>query len=117
MNKNDKLVELLSNTLEEDEKILTWIDGAFETKVNEKSNVKTGILALTSKKIRFCGKRFIFVYDDVVEYDDLLEVSLTEERLGFNIFMKGKEKPYFMKYVISEKVHKFVEELKEKIKQ
>lgn len=29
MNKNDKLVDLLSKTLDEDEKILIWVDGAF----------------------------------------------------------------------------------------
>lgn len=115
MGKNEKLVELMSKTLGENEKVITYVDGAFETKVNGKTNVKTGILAITNEKIRFCGKRLFFLYDDSIDFDEILEVSLTEEKLGYNIFIKGKEKPYFMKYVVDKEVHNFVEKIKEKI--
>lgn len=115
MGNQEKVLSLMKKNLIGDEKVLCYVDGAFETLVNNKSNVKTGILAATSEKIRFCGKRFFLVYDDSIEYEDILDIELKEEKLGYSLFIKGKEKPYFMKFIVSEDVHKFIKLIKEKI--
>lgn len=116
MKKEEELIELMKPKMEDGEEVLCCIDGAFSTVIKNKNNVKTGILAATTKKIRFCGKRFFMIYDDVIEYSDILDIDITEEKLGFQVFIKGKDKPYFMKYVINEKVKEFVDIVKDKIK-
>ncbi len=116
MGRVDKALNLMRDTLEEGEEILCYVDGAFETTINNKKNVKTGVLAATSKKIRFCGKRLFHVYDDTIEYKNIYKVELSEESLGYRIFINGKLQSYFMKFIISEDVHKFINIVNEKKK-
>lgn len=116
MGRVDKALDLMRETLEEGEEILCYVDGVFETTINNKNNVKAGVLAATNKKIRFCGKRLFSVYDDVIEYKNIYKVELSEESLGHRIFINGKLKSYFMKFIISEDVHKFINIINEKKK-
>ncbi|GAA0778596.1 hypothetical protein GCM10008908_35810 [Clostridium subterminale] len=108
MTREEKLLKLIEERLNKDEVILCYVEGAFETTVNGRQNTMTGVLATTSEKIRFCGKRFFLVYDDVIEYKDIEYVEAIEEKLGHKIFIAGKEKSYLMKFIISKDVHNFV---------
>lgn len=108
MGKIQKELKLMKEVLEEGEEILSYVDGAFETTINNKNNIRTGVLAATNKKIRFCGKRFIWVCNDTIEYDNIYKVEVNEETLGYRIFINCKLKSYFMKYIISDEIHNFV---------
>lgn len=113
MVKDEKILNLLKDKFDEDEHIVNYVQGAFETTIKNKNTIRTGILAATNKKVRFCGKRFFLVYDDEIEYVDIYNVEVTEEKFGYTIFIHGKKKSYFMKFVISNDVQNFVNTLKE----
>jgi len=101
------LLKLIEERLSEDEVINYYVEGAFESTVNGRQNTMTGVLVTTNKKIRFCGKRFFLVYDDIIEYKDIEYVENNEEKLGHKIFIAGKEKSYSMKFIISKDIHNF----------
>ncbi len=101
MNRQEKLIKLIEERLNKNEVI----------DYNGRQNTMTGILVATNEKIRFCGKRFFLVYDDIIEYKDIEYVEANEEKLGHKIFIAGKEKSYSMKYIISKDVHNFVDSI------
>jgi hypothetical protein len=109
----EKLLELVKDKFEDKEKIISYVQGAFQTTVKNKNTLRTGILVATNKKIRFCGKRFFFIYDDEIEYADIYNTEVIEERFGHRIFIHGKKKSYFMKFVISNDLDNFINTLKE----
>lgn len=106
-----KLINLVKDSFEEGEEILSYVDGAFQATVRNKSTLRSGILVATNRKVRFCGKRLFFIYDDVIEYCDIYKVEITKEKFGDTIFIDGKKKSYFMKFVISKDVKKFLDTL------
>lgn len=108
-----KLLQLVKDTFEDGEEVLCYVHGAFQATIKNKNTIRAGILVATNKKIRFCGKRFFFIYDDVIEYSDIYSIDLVEEKLGYNIFINGKKKSYSMKFIISTKVNDFVKILRE----
>lgn len=109
----EKLLQLAKQNFEEGEEILSFVDGAFQTTVNNKNSIRTGVLIATNEKVRFCGKRLFFIFDDIIEYKDIYDIELSEEKLGYTIFINGKKKSYFMKFIISTDVKRFVAILKE----
>ena len=113
MTRSNKLIQLVKDTFEEGEEILDYVEGALQTTINNRNTLRTGILVATNKKVRFCGKRFFFIYDDIIEYSDIYGIDLTEEKLGYTIFINGKKKSYSMKFVINSKIHDFVNILKQ----
>lgn len=108
-----KLIKLIKDTFEENEEVLGYVHGAFQATINNRNTIRTGILVATNKKVRFCGKRFFFIYDDVIEYSDIYSVDMNEEKFGYNIFINGKKKSYCMKFIIDQKIHEFVNILRE----
>jgi len=115
MNREEKLLKLIEERLNKDESIIHYVEGAFEATVKGRQNTMTGMLATTSEKIRFCGKRFFLVYDDIIEYEDVEDVEVKEERLGYKILIIGKEKSYYMNFIISKDVHNFADSIKKNI--
>ncbi len=111
MTRREKLIKLIEERLNKNEVINYYVEGAFESTVNGRQNTMTGILVTTNEKIRFCGKRFFLVYDDIIEYKDIEYVEANEEKLGHKIFIVGKEKSYSMKFIISKDVHNFVDSI------
>ncbi|WP_346890615.1 PH domain-containing protein [Clostridium sp. UBA3887] len=111
MTRREKLIKLIEERLNKNEVINYYVEGAFESTVNGRQNTMTGILVTTNEKIRFCGKRFFLVYDDIIEYKDIEYVEANEEKLGHKIFITGKEKSYSMKFIISKDVHNFVDSI------
>jgi len=67
MNRQEKLIKLIEERLNKNEVIDYYVEGAFESTVNGRQNTMTGILVATNEKIRFCGKRFFLVYDDIIK--------------------------------------------------
>jgi len=110
MTRREKLIKLIEERLNKNEVINYYVEGAFESTVNGRQNTMTGILVTTNEKIRFCGKRFFLVYDDIIEYN-IEYVEANEEKLGHKIFIAGKEKSYSMKFIISKDVHNFVDSI------
>lgn len=115
MSREEKLLKLIEERLNMDEVIIHYVEGAFETTIKGRQNTMTGVLVTTNEKIRFCGKRFFLVYDDSIEYKDIDNVEISEEKLGYKIFIAGKEKSYFMSFVVSKDVHNFVDSIKKSI--
>ncbi len=111
MTRQEKLLKLIEERLIKDEVISYCVEGAFESTVNGRQNTITGVLVTTNKKIRFCGKRFFLIYDDIIEYKDIEYVDANEEKLGHKIFIAGKGKSYSMKFIISKDVHNFVDSI------
>lgn len=111
MNRQEKLIKLIEERLNKNEVIDYYVEGAFESTVNGRQNTMTGILVTTNEKIRFCGKRFFLVYDDIIEYKDIEYVEANEEKLGHKIFIAGKESSYSMKFITSKDVHNFVDSI------
>lgn len=115
MSREEKLLKLIEERLNTDEIIVHYVEGAFETTIKGRQNTMTGVLVTTNEKIRFCGKRFFLVYDDSIEYKDIDDVEISKEKLGYKIFIAGKEKSYFMSFVVSKDVHNFVDSIKKNI--
>lgn len=115
MSREEKLLKLIEERLNKDEVIIYYVEGAFETTVNGRRNTMTGLLAATNERIRFCGKRFFLVYDDVIEYRGIEDIEIHKEKLGYKIFISGKERSYFMNFVVSKDVHNFVDSIKKNI--
>jgi len=87
MTRREKLIKLIEERLNKNEVINYYVEGAFESTVNGRQNTMTGILVTTNEKIRFCGKRFFLVYDDIIEYKDIEYVEANEEQLGHKIIL------------------------------
>lgn len=113
MDKAAKLLELAKDNFEEGEEVLSYVDGAFQATVKNRNTMRTGVLIATNKKLRFCGKRLFFIYDDVIEYSDIYKVELTKEKFGDTIFIDGKKQSYFMRFIISKEVSNFLNIIKE----
>jgi len=99
MTRQEKLLKLIEERLNKDEVINYYVEGAFESTVKGRQNTMTGVLVTTNEKIRFCGKRFFLVYDDIIEYKDIEYVEANEEKLGHKIF------------IISKDIHNFVDSI------
>ncbi len=115
MSRNEKLLNLVEKKLNSNEKIISYVDGAFESTVNGRKSTLTGLLVATNEKIRFCGKRFFLIYDDEIEYKDIDGVQVQAQKLGDKIFINGELKSYSMNFVISKEIHKFIDTIKNNI--
>lgn len=104
----EKLLNLAKKNFEEDEKVINLVEGAFEKYIDGKNTLRVGIMIATNKKLRFCGKRFFTVYYDTINYEDIYNVELSEEKLGYRIFIKGKRESSFLKFVEGKDVKGFV---------
>ena len=114
MGRVENLLSLVKEKLEDGEEIINYVDGALERNINGKGSLKTGILVATNKKVRFLGKRFFKVYDDFIEYKDIYNVEINEEKLGYRIFFHNKKNSCTMKYVEGKDIKGFVNYIKDK---
>jgi len=113
LTKVEKLLEISKKGFESNEEIVHYIYGAYEKVFNGKSTLRTGILIATNKKIRFCSKRFFTVFNDVVEYEDVYNVELSQEKFGDKVFIHCKKQSCSMRFVEDQNLIKFVDFIKE----
>lgn len=113
MTKVEKLLGISKKYFESNEEIVHYIYGAYEKVFDGKNTLRTGILIATNKRIVFCGKRFFTVFNDIVEYEDVYNVELSQEKFGYKVFIHCKKQSCSMRFVEDKDVIKFAEFIKE----
>lgn len=113
MVKIEKLLEISKKSFEGNEEIVNYIYGAYEKVLDGKSTLRTGILIVTNKKIRFCSKRFFTIFNDIIEYEDVYNVELSQEKFGNKVFIHCKKQSCSMRFVEDKNLIEFVDFIKE----
>lgn len=108
MASKDILINLAKDDFEKDEEIISIVSGALEKHINGKNTVRAGLVIATNKKIRFISKRFLKIYKEIIEYNVIEDVEVSEEKLGYRIFLKGKIQSFVIEFGECEDINKFI---------
>lgn len=115
-NKNKNLELIKSSFLQENEKIIYAIIGAYETKSLGADTVKNGVLAATNERIIFCAKRLSGYDSEIFHYDKISTFELSKKLMGNTISFYLSGNNVSIKWINDKELDEFVKYVNEKIK-
>ncbi|NOZ67970.1 MAG: hypothetical protein GXP46_01675 [Deferribacteres bacterium] len=115
LTKHQKLIQLSSEHLNKDEKIIASVLGTYETKILGKESIRSGIFLATNEKVVFYAKKMLGYDLEVFPYSNISSIDISKGFMGHTITLFASGNKVSMKWISEGNVHAFVNYVKENI--
>lgn len=115
MAKIDKLVKEASAHLQQDEKIVASVLGAYETKIMGQDTVRNGVFLATDRRVFFFGKKMFGFESESFPYSTISSFEYGKGLMGKTISFFASGNKVKMKWINVGEVDLFIETVRESI--
>jgi len=112
----DKILNLAKQHLEDNEEVISAIEGSYETKILGKDSVRNGAFIATNKRLIFFSPKMFKNYEmEVFPYENISSIEMGKALMGHYISFFASGNKAKMKWIQSKNVQEFIDLLKSKL--
>lgn len=115
MSKLDKYTRLAKEHLDQDEKVIYTVLGAYESKILKNDTLRNGVFLATDRRVVFYGKR-TFGYDlEFFPYENISSIEMGKSLMGKSVSFFTSGNKVSMKWINHGDVKEFFEHVRNRI--